>query len=247
MQKKIKSALISVFYKDGLEPLVQLLKKQNVAIYSTGGTQQFIEKLGIDCIPVESVTDYPSILGGRVKTLHPKIFGGILGRRAVEQDLIEMKEFEIPEIDLVIVDLYPFEETVASTNEEKLIIEKIDIGGPSMIRAAAKNFSDLMVIASKNDYAPAIKMLEEQNGSTSIEQRKAFAAKAFEIVANYDVAISQYFNPGFADQFLYSVGNPHPMRYGENPHQKGVFYGNMDAMFEKLNGKELSYNNLFLL
>jgi phosphoribosylaminoimidazolecarboxamide formyltransferase/IMP cyclohydrolase len=244
MQKKIKSALISVFYKDGLEQLVRLLKDLNVTIYSTGGTQQFIEKLDIECIPVESVTDYPSILGGRVKTLHPKIFGGILGRRAIEQDLLEMKEFEIPEIDLVIVDLYPFEETVASTNEEKLIIEKIDIGGPSMIRAAAKNFSDLMVIASKNDYALAINILAEQNGSTSIEQRKAFAAKAFEIVANYDVAISQYFNPGFADQFLYSVGNPQPMRYGENPHQKGVFYGHLKELFNQVNGKELSYNNL---
>ena len=244
MQKKIKSALISVFYKDGLEPLVRLLKDLNVTIYSTGGTQQFIEKLDIECIPVESITDYPSILGGRVKTLHPKIFGGILGRRAVEQDLVEMKEYEIPEIDLVIVDLYPFEETVASTTEEKLIIEKIDIGGPSMIRAAAKNFSDLMVIASKNDYAPAINILAEQNGSTNIEQRKAFAAKAFEIVANYDVAISQYFNPGFADQFLYSVGNPQPMRYGENPHQNGVFYGNLKELFNQVNGKELSYNNL---
>ena len=244
MQKKIKSALISVFYKDGLEPLVQLLQEQEVVIYSTGGTQQFIEKLGIECIPVESVTAYPSILGGRVKTLHPKVFGGILARRAVEQDLIEMKEYEIPEIDLVIVDLYPFEETVAQTSEEKQIIEKIDIGGPSMIRAAAKNFSDLLVVASRSDYEKTINLLKEQNGNTTIEQRKSFAAKAFEIVAHYDVAIAQYFNPGYTNQFLFSAGNPQPMRYGENPHQKGVFFGDLKELFNQLNGKELSYNNL---
>lgn len=244
MQKKIKSALISVFYKDGLEPLVKLLSEQKVTIYSTGGTQQFIEKLGIECVPVESVTDYPSILGGRVKTLHPKIFGGILARRAVEQDLQEMKDFEIPELDLVIVDLYPFEETVAQTSEEKLIIEKIDIGGPSMIRAAAKNFSDLVVLASKRDYAPLIELLAAQDGHTTLEQRRAFAAKAFEIVGHYDVAIAQYFNPGMANQFLFSAGNPQPMRYGENPHQKGVFYGDLSQLFDQLNGKELSYNNL---
>lgn len=244
MQKKIKSALISVFYKDGLEPLVQLLQEQKVVIYSTGGTQQFIEKLGIECIPVESVTAYPSILGGRVKTLHPKVFGGILARRAVEQDLIEMKEYEIPEIDLVIVDLYPFEETVAQTSEEKQIIEKIDIGGPSMIRAAAKNFSDLLVVASRSDYEKTINLLKEQDGITTIEQRKSFAAKAFEIVAHYDVAIAQYFNPGYKNQFLFSAGNPQPMRYGENPHQKGVFFGELKELFDQLNGKELSYNNL---
>lgn len=244
MQKKIKSALISVFYKDGLEPLVQLLHEQEVVIYSTGGTQQFIEKLGIECIPVESVTAYPSILGGRVKTLHPKVFGGILARRAVEQDLIEMKEYEIPEIDLVIVDLYPFEETVAQTSEEKQIIEKIDVGGPSMIRAAAKNFSDLLVVASRTDYEKTIILLKEQDGNTTLEQRKSFAAKAFEIVAHYDVAIAQYFNPGYNNQFLFSAGNPQPMRYGENPHQKGVFFGDLKELFNQLNGKELSYNNL---
>jgi phosphoribosylaminoimidazolecarboxamide formyltransferase/IMP cyclohydrolase len=190
MQKKIKSALLSVFYKDGLEPLVRTLNEHGVAIYSTGGTQQFIEQLGIECIPVESVTDYPSILGGRVKTLHPKVFGGILARRAVDQDLKEMKEYKIPEIDLVVVDLYPFEETLANTTEEKLIIEKIDIGGPSMIRAAGKNFSDLLVIASKSDYASAIEMLSAQQCSTTLEQRKSYAAKAFQIVAHYDVVMS---------------------------------------------------------
>lgn len=244
MQKKIRSALISVFYKDGLEPLVKLLHENGVAIYSTGGTQQFIEKLGLDCIPVESVTDYPSILGGRVKTLHPKIFGGILGRRAIPQDISEMKEFEIPEIDMVIVDLYPFEETLSQTDEEKLIIEKIDIGGPSMIRAAAKNFSDLLVIASKADYTDAIDLLHSQNCHTTIEQRKSFAAKAFEIVAHYDFAISNYFNKHSGQEFLYAAGNPHIMRYGENPHQKGIFYGDLKELFHQLNGKELSYNNL---
>ena len=244
MEKKISSALISVFYKDGLEPLVRLLHKHGVAIYSTGGTQQFIEQLGLPCIPVESVTNYPSILGGRVKTLHPKVFGGILGRRAVAQDLEEMKSFEIPEIDLVIVDLYPFEETVAQTNEEKLIIEKIDIGGPSMIRAAAKNFSDLLVLASKEDYQEVHDILESQAASTTLEQRRRFAARAFEIVCNYDIAISQYFNADSGKTFIHTQGHPNPMRYGENPHQQGVFYGNLKELFEQLNGKDLSYNNL---
>lgn len=244
MQKKVRAALISVFYKDGLEPLVKLLHAQGVVIYSTGGTQQYIEKLGLECVPVESVTAYPSILGGRVKTLHPKIFGGILGRRAVQQDIQEMKEFEIPEIDMVVVDLYPFEETLAQTNEEKSIIEKIDIGGPSMIRAAAKNFSDLFVIASKSSYNSAIEILSNQDGHTTLEQRKAFAAKAFEIVAHYDFAISNYFNDNNGDEFLYAAEHPHIMRYGENPHQKGIFYGHLSALFNQLNGKELSYNNL---
>jgi len=244
MQKKIRSALISVFYKDGLEPLVRLLSEHGVAIYSTGGTQQYIEQLGLECIPVESVTDYPSILGGRVKTLHPKVFGGILGRRAVAQDLQEMKDYEIPEIDLVIVDLYPFEETVANTTEEKLIIEKIDIGGPSMIRAAAKNFSDLLVIASKSDYEPVLELLKSQSCSTTIDQRRAFAAKAFQIVGHYDVAIARYFNPEGSSHFLHSEGQPQIMRYGENPHQKGIFFGKLQELFEQLHGKELSYNNL---
>jgi len=244
MQKKIHSALISVFYKDGLEPLVRLLHELDITIYSTGGTQSFIEKLDIPCVPVEAVTSYPSILGGRVKTLHPKIFGGILGRRAVDQDIQEMKQFEIPEIDLVIVDLYPFEETVASTNEEKAIIEKIDIGGPSMIRGAAKNFSDLLVVASRMDYAAVTAILKQQTGTTTLEQRKAYAAKAFSVVAHYDVAIAQYFNPGGEDHFIESYTHPTIMRYGENPHQAGVFFGNLEEIFTQLNGKELSYNNL---
>ena len=234
MEKKIKSALISVFYKDGLEPLARQLVAQNVTIYSTGGTQKFLEDLGITCVAVESLTTYPSILGGRVKTLHPAIFGGILGRRYEPQDLVEMEQYHIPEIDLVIVDLYPFEETLATTTEEKAIIEKIDIGGPSMIRAAAKNFRDLVVIAAKQDYAVLEKMLAAQSGTTSLEQRKAFAAKAFEVVMHYDIAISNYFNPA-PTQIL---------RYGENPHQEATFTGNLQALFTQLNGKELSYNNL---
>lgn len=234
MQKKIQSALISVFYKDGLEPLARRLQAEGITIYSTGGTQQFLEGLGIACVAVESLTTYPSILGGRVKTLHPVVFGGILGRRYEEQDLQEMKQYGIPEIDLVIVDLYPFEETLKNTSEEKLIIEKIDIGGPSMIRAAAKNFKDVVVIAAKDDYSKLELLLAAQQGTTSIEQRKSFAAKAFEVVMNYDIAISNYFNPGHQQS----------LRYGENPHQQAVFHGNLAELFEQLNGKELSYNNL---
>ncbi|ULQ51240.1 bifunctional phosphoribosylaminoimidazolecarboxamide formyltransferase/IMP cyclohydrolase [Flavihumibacter fluvii] len=244
MTKKIQSALISVFYKDGLEPLVRLLHEQGVTIYSTGGTQQFIEKLNLPCVPVENVTTYPSILGGRVKTLHPKIFGGILGRRNNEQDVKEMKDYEIPELDLVIVDLYPFEETVANTTDEQSIIEKIDIGGPSMIRGAAKNHRDVVVIASKQDYSFLEQLLREQKGTTTLEQRRHFAARAFEVCAHYDVAISQYFTPGLDNYFLASVPDPKTMRYGENPHQKGVFYGALNDIFNQLNGKELSYNNL---
>jgi len=244
MNKKIQSALISVFYKDGLENIVKLLDQLGVTIYSTGGTQKFIEQQGVKCIPVEEITSYPSILGGRVKTLHPKIFGGILGRRDNATDVQEMKQYGIPEIDLVIVDLYPFEETVASTTDEKSIIEKIDIGGPSMIRGAAKNFKDLVVIASKDDYGTLETMLAEQKGETTVEQRKAFAAKAFEVCAHYDVAISQYFTPAGGNYFLGSVPRPKTMRYGENPHQKGLFYGDLSRLFDQLNGKELSYNNL---
>ncbi|MEP6845949.1 MAG: bifunctional phosphoribosylaminoimidazolecarboxamide formyltransferase/IMP cyclohydrolase [Panacibacter sp.] len=240
MQKKIQSALISVFYKDGLEPLVKELSRLGITIYSTGGTQKFIEDLNISCVPVESLTTYPSILGGRVKTLHPAVFGGILGRRDVEQDLKEMQEYNIPEIDLVIVDLYPFEETLRTTNEEKLIIEKIDIGGPSMIRAAAKNFRDLVVIAAKDDYAGLVELLQTQNGETSFDQRKAYAAKAFEVVMNYDIAINNYFN----GTILKPLGNKQAMRYGENPHQKASFYGDLTEVFTQLHGKELSYNNL---
>jgi phosphoribosylaminoimidazolecarboxamide formyltransferase/IMP cyclohydrolase len=234
MEKKIQSALISVFYKDGLEPLARTLQSLGITIYSTGGTQQFLEDLGIPCVSVESVTGYPSILGGRVKTLHPSVFGGILGRRYEEQDLQEMAQYKIPALDLVIVDLYPFEETLRNTTEEKLIIEKIDIGGPSMIRAAAKNFRDLVVLSAKDDYTKLNHLLIEQKGATTLEQRKAFAAKAFEVVMHYDIAISNYFNP--------VTGKT--LRYGENPHQIANFYGNLDNWFTQLNGKELSYNNL---
>ena len=234
MQKKIQSALISVFYKDGLEPIAKKLQELGITIYSTGGTQKFLEDLGVPCVAVESLTTYPSILGGRVKTLHPAVFGGILGRRYEPQDLEEMKQYKIPEIDLVIVDLYPFEETLRNTTEEKLIIEKIDIGGPSMIRAAAKNFSDIVVIAAKDDYGSLEKLLNDQKGETSLEQRKAYAAKAFEVVMHYDIAISNYFNPG----------QQQVLRYGENPHQSAVFHGDLSALFTQLNGKELSYNNL---
>ncbi len=244
MNKKIQSALISVFYKDGLENIVQLLSQQGVTIYSTGGTQTFIESLGIKVIPVEDLTTYPSILGGRVKTLHPSVFGGILGKRDNVQHVQEMKQYNIPEIDLVIVDLYPFEETVASTTDEKAIIEKIDIGGPSMIRGAAKNFKDVVVIAAKKDYAALEQLLKDQQAETTLEQRKSFAAKAFEVVAHYDVAIAKYFNSSESLFFLESITNPKAMRYGENPHQSGVFYGDLNKLFNQLNGKELSYNNL---
>jgi phosphoribosylaminoimidazolecarboxamide formyltransferase / IMP cyclohydrolase len=244
MNKKIQSALISVFYKDGLDALVITLNRQGVTIYSTGGTQQFIEKLGIACVPVENVTSYPSILGGRVKTLHPKIFGGILGKRDDAQHVQEMKQYDIPAIDLVIVDLYPFEETVANTTDEKSIIEKIDIGGPSMIRGAAKNFSDVVVLASKADYEVLNNMLTTQNGETTLVQRKQFAAKAFEVCAHYDIAISKYFTPVNGHYFFESIANAKIMRYGENPHQQAVFYGNLSKIFNQLHGKELSYNNL---
>jgi phosphoribosylaminoimidazolecarboxamide formyltransferase / IMP cyclohydrolase len=246
MNKQIKSALISVFYKDGLEQIIHLLHKNNVAIYSTGGTQEFIEKLNVPCIPVESLTNYPSILGGRVKTLHPKVFGGILGKRADEIHLKEMQEFEIPELDLVIVDLYPFEETVASTNDEKLIIEKIDIGGPSMIRAAAKNYSDVVVLASKNDYEYLENSLQDNGAITSIEQRKHFATRAFQVVAQYDIAVANYFlNAPNNNAIIPIINAPQfVMRYGENPHQVASFYGDLNSIFNQLHGKALSYNNL---
>ena len=242
MQKTIKSALISVFYKDGLEKIVQELHQLGIVIYSTGGTQKFIEELNVPCVPVESLTTYPSILGGRVKTLHPSVFGGILGRRENETDLQEMHQYNIPEIDLVIVDLYPFEETVRTTSEEKLIIEKIDIGGPSMIRAAAKNHASVVVVAAKKDYALLEEILKKQKGETSLEQRRSFAIKAFDVCTGYDMAISNYFNQtAFENPFGKTKT---VLRYGENPHQQGVFYGNTDELFNQLNGKELSYNNL---
>jgi phosphoribosylaminoimidazolecarboxamide formyltransferase / IMP cyclohydrolase len=250
MQKKIQSALISVFYKDGLETIIHQLSKLGVTIYSTGGTQEFIEKLGVTCVPVESLTSYPSILGGRVKTLHPKVFGGILGKRNDAVHVSEMKEHNIPEIDLVIVDLYPFEETVATVNSsslkdgerEKLIIEKVDIGGPSMIRAASKNHADVVVIAAKKDYTLLENLLATQNGETTLEQRKTFAIKAFDVCTHYDNAISSYFNSLEVTTPFNKEKNI--LRYGENPHQSASFHGDLNEIFTQLHGKELSYNNL---
>ena len=242
MQKKIQSALISVYYKNGLEKIIQLLKEKNITIYTTGGTQKFIEDAGVSCVAVESLTGFPSILGGRVKTLHPSVFGGILGRREMESDIQEMRQFNIPEIDLVIVDLYPFEETVKSTSDEKTIIEKIDVGGPSMIRAAAKNFAHVLVIADKSNYNDLENILSKNNAETSLEERKQFAAKAFDVCTGYDMAISNYFNnTSFLNPF---VADKKVLRYGENPHQQASFAGNLNEVFEQLHGKELSYNNL---
>jgi phosphoribosylaminoimidazolecarboxamide formyltransferase/IMP cyclohydrolase len=245
MGKKIKSALISVYYKDNLDLVVRELDALGVKIYSTGGTQTFIEELGIPVIPVETLTSYPSILGGRVKTLHPKIFGGILGRRENPSDVREMAQYDIPEIDLVIVDLYPFEETVKAGKSEADVIEKIDIGGISLIRAAAKNFNDTVIVASKNDYNELLELLRSKSGETDLADRKKFAAKAFLISSHYDTHIFNYFNQEFGfEVFKKSELSGKVLRYGENPHQRGVFYGNLDEIFDILNGKELSYNNL---
>lgn len=243
--KIISSALISVFSKDGLEPIVKKLNEQGVTIYSTGGTQKFINDLGIDVVPVEDITNYPSILGGRVKTLHPKVFGGILNRQDHTSDADEMKSFNIPQIDLVIVDLYPFEKTVSSGASHQEIIEKIDIGGISLIRAAAKNFKDVMCVSSVNDYAELLEIISKNNGSIAYEDRQRFAAKSFNISSHYDSAIFNYFNKNNEDVVLkLSEQNGKALRYGENPHQQGFFFGNFDEMFDKLHGKELSYNNL---
>ncbi|EJL66095.1 AICAR transformylase/IMP cyclohydrolase PurH [Flavobacterium sp. CF136] len=241
--KTIQSALISVFSKDGLEPIVRKLHEQNVTLYSTGGTEDFIKNLGIPVVPVEDITSFPEILGGRVKTLHPKIFGGILNRQDNESDVQQMKEFDIPQIDLVIVDLYPFEKTVASGASEQDIIEKIDIGGISLIRAGAKNFKDTVIVASVNEYSLLLDLITEQNGATTLENRRLFATKAFHVSSHYDGAIFNYFN---TDETIYkeSIDNGQVLRYGENPHQKGFFFGDFDAMFKKVHGKELSYNNL---
>ncbi|MEI6507578.1 MAG: bifunctional phosphoribosylaminoimidazolecarboxamide formyltransferase/IMP cyclohydrolase [Bacteroidota bacterium] len=241
--RKIQNALISVYYKDGLDTIAKLLHSFGVNIYSTGGTQDYIEKLGIKVNPVEALTGYPSILGGRVKTLHPKVFGGILARRNNESDQKEMKDYQIPFFDLVIVDLYPFEETTKSTTNEADIIEKIDIGGISLIRATAKNFNDTLIVCDKNDFAKLHEILSAQNCQTDISQRRKFAAKAFHVSSHYDSLIYNYFEK--EDPALkISVAEKHALRYGENPHQKAVFYGNLNEMFEQFNGKELSYNNL---
>lgn len=243
--KKITSALISVFSKEGLAPIVKKLNEQNVKIYSTGGTEKFINDLGIEVIAVEDITDYPSILGGRVKTLHPKVFGGILNRQDNESDVSEMAQYNIPQIDAVIVDLYPFEKTVASGASEADIIEKIDIGGISLIRAAAKNFKDTICVSSVDDYAEFLELISKNNGEISLKDRKRFAAKSFNVSSNYDTAIFNYFNKEEKlPAFKLSETNGQELRYGENPHQKGYFFGNFDEMFTKLHGKELSYNNL---
>ncbi|MBC7553224.1 MAG: bifunctional phosphoribosylaminoimidazolecarboxamide formyltransferase/IMP cyclohydrolase, partial [Taibaiella sp.] len=245
MDRQIKSALISVFYKDGLEPVIRKLHSLGVTIYSTGGTQAYIEQAGIPCIGVEDVTGYPSILGGRVKTLHPKVFGGILARRGLETDMEQVSEFEIPLIDLVIVDLYPFVETVALGADEATIIEKIDIGGVSLIRAAAKNFADVCIIASTNHYSQLLNVLNAGEGTTTLEERKSFASLAFAECAHYDVSISAYFKAHVShSSFQLSHNNRQELRYGENPHQAAEFYGHLGELFTKLNGKELSYNNL---
>ncbi len=243
--RKIKSALISVFYKDGLDEIVKKLHQLGVKIYSTGGTYTFIESLGIKAIPVESLTGYPSILGGRVKTLHPSVFGGILARRTNQEDQKHLAEYHIPEIDLVIVDLYPFEKTVESGAENQDIIEKIDIGGISLIRAAAKNYQDVLIVPSVNHYAELLQILNTQNGNTQLTDRKRFATYAFQVSSNYDTAIFNYFNQEEnLPVFKQSKDQAHVLRYGENPHQKAIFYGSLDDCFKQLHGKEISYNNL---
>ena len=240
---KLKSALISVFNKDGLEPIAKKLNNLGIIIYSTGGTELFLKKIGIPVLRVEDVTGYPSILGGRVKTLHPKIFGGILNRNDNNNDVNDLKNYEIPNIDLVIVDLYPFEETVKSNDSEQNIIEKIDIGGISLIRAAAKNFKDVMCISSQDDYSDFLDILNNNNGEVSLEYRRNFAFRAFNVSSHYDTAIFNYFKED-NNSLKASFKNGKELRYGENPHQKGTFYGDFNSMFEQLHGKELSYNNL---
>lgn len=243
--KRIYSALISVYYKEGLADIVRILHKSGVKIYSTGGTFNFINELGIAAEKVEDLTTYPSILGGRVKTLHPSVFGGILARRENSEDLKQLGQYKIPEIDLVIVDLYPFEETIKTVTDEQEIIEKIDIGGISLIRAAAKNYKDVLVVSGRDQYNDLLEILNDKKGFTSVSDRRLFAAKAFQISSNYDTAIFKYFNqeeeiPAFRE----SIDTSYPLRYGENPHQKGVFYGDQSQVFDQLSGKEISYNNL---
>ena len=243
-KKQIKRALISVYHKDKLDLIVKKLHEEGVTFLSTGGTQTFIESLGIPCEAVEDLTSYPSILGGRVKTLHPKVFGGILARREEESDLSQLSEYEIPEIDLVIVDLYPFEETVAIGADESNVIEKIDIGGISLIRAAAKNYKDVGILASKAQYAPFLELIEQNGAVTTQEERRWFAKEAFAVSSHYDAAIFNYFDGEKESAFRYTANNSKQLRYGENPHQKGLFFGNFNEMFEQLQGKEISYNNL---
>ena len=242
--KRIKTALVSVYHKEGLDEIITKLHEEGVTFLSTGGTRQFIESLGYPCQAVEELTTYPSILGGRVKTLHPKVFGGILCRRELEQDMQQIQKYEIPEIDLVIVDLYPFEATVASGADAQAIIEKIDIGGISLIRAAAKNFNDVVIVASQAQYQPLYEMLQEHGATSTIEERRWFAKEAFAVSSHYDSAIFNYFDGEEGSAFRYAASSQKALRYGENPHQKGVFYGNFEALFDQIHGKEISYNNL---
>lgn len=243
-RKQIKTALVSVYHKDKLDIIIKKLHEQGVEFISTGGTQQFIESLDIPCSAVEDLTGYPSILGGRVKTLHPKVFGGILSRRDLDSDNAQLNEYEIPEIDLVIVDLYPFEATVAAGADEPTTIEKIDIGGISLIRAAAKNFKDVIIVASQDQYQPFLDVLESHGANSTIEERRWFAKEAFAVSSHYDSAIFNYFDGDEKSAFRLTENNAKVLRYGENPHQKGVFFGKFDDMFEQLQGKEISYNNL---
>ena len=242
--KRISTALVSVYYKDKLEPIIDLLNELNVKIVSTGGTKQFIEDRGVAVQSVESLTSYPSILGGRVKTLHPKVFGGILARRGEEGDLEQLKQYDIPEIDLVIVDLYPFEETLKSGADDQSIIEKIDIGGISLIRGAAKNFNDVLVVSGRDQYEEVYALLKEKNGSTSLDDRRKYAGKAFQVSSHYDSAIFSYFDKDDFSAFKQSLYPGKKLRYGENPHQEGFFFGNFGEIFDQLHGKEISYNNL---
>jgi phosphoribosylaminoimidazolecarboxamide formyltransferase/IMP cyclohydrolase len=243
-EKKIKSALISVFYKEGLDEIVKALFELNVKIYSTGGTYSYINDLGIPAIKVEDLTSYPSILGGRVKTLHPSVFGGILARRGNAEDMQQVTRYQIPEIDLVVVDLYPFEQTVKNSADEDEIIEKIDIGGISLIRAAAKNYNDVLVVSGREQYPALLSLLREKNGVTDLHQRRYYAAEAFKTSSGYDTAIFRYFNrEAGIPVFRESIDESYPLRYGENPHQKGLFFGDPEKLFEKLHGKEISYNN----
>ena len=242
--KQISSALISVYSKEGLDKIVKKLNELGVKLYSTGGTYSFIEGLGVGVNAVEDLTSYPSILGGRVKTLHPKVFGGILGRRDIQGDLDQLAEYEIPEIDLVIVDLYPFEDTVASGAADQDIIEKIDIGGISLIRAAAKNHKDVLVVASMDQYEPLLDLLESGQGSSTADQRRAFASEAFNVSSHYDAEIFSYFDRDKGSALKLSKSNGRTLRYGENPHQTGKFFGNLEEILEQEHGKEISYNNL---
>ena len=244
VKKQIKRALVSVYHKDKLDIIIQKLYSEGVEFISTGGTQSFIESLNIPCQAVEDLTGYPSILGGRVKTLHPKVFGGILSRRDNEEDKEQIEDYKIPEIDLVIVDLYPFEATVAAGADEPTTIEKIDIGGISLIRAAAKNYTDVVIVASQDQYEPLLDIITANGALTTLEERRWFAKEAFAVSSHYDSAIFNYFDGQEESAFRYSENNSKILRYGENPHQKGVYFGKFEDLFEQLQGREISYNNL---